>query len=35
MGRDAQVFLASAEVATVTSVLGRIPTVPEYLAHVS
>ncbi len=35
MGRDAQVFLASAEVATVTSVLGRIPTVPEYLARVS
>jgi aconitate hydratase 2/2-methylisocitrate dehydratase len=35
MGRDAQVFLASAEVATVTAVLGRIPTVQEYLARVS
>jgi aconitate hydratase 2 / 2-methylisocitrate dehydratase len=35
MGRDAQVFLASAEVATVTSALGRIPTVEEYLAAVS
>ena len=35
MGRDARVFLASAEVATVTSALGRIPTVEEYLAAVS
>ena len=35
MGRDAQVFLASAEVAAVTSALGRIPTVEEYLTAVS
>src|SRR5262249_50980618 len=35
MGRDAQVFLASAEVATVTSALGRLPTIEEYRAAVS
>jgi aconitate hydratase 2/2-methylisocitrate dehydratase len=32
MGRDARVFLASAEVASVTATLGRLPTVEEYLA---
>lgn len=34
MGRDANVYLASAEVAAVTSILGRLPTVEEYLAQV-
>jgi aconitate hydratase 2/2-methylisocitrate dehydratase len=30
MGKDAQVYLGSAELAAVCSLLGRIPTVPEY-----
>ncbi len=34
MGRDARVFLSSAEVATVTATLGRLPSVDEYLAAV-
>lgn len=32
LGIGANVFLSSAEVATVASILGRIPTVEEYLA---
>jgi aconitate hydratase 2/2-methylisocitrate dehydratase len=32
MGRDAQVYLGSAELAGVISILGRIPTKDEYLA---
>jgi aconitate hydratase 2 / 2-methylisocitrate dehydratase len=31
MGKGAQVYLGSAELAAVCSLLGRIPTVPEYL----
>ena len=31
MGADTQVFLASAELASVCSVLGRIPTFAEYI----
>jgi aconitate hydratase 2/2-methylisocitrate dehydratase len=30
MGKDAQVYLGSAELAAVCSLLGRIPTVQEY-----
>jgi len=30
MGRDARVFLASAEVAAIAGVLGRLPTTAEY-----
>jgi len=33
MGRDAQVFLASAEVAAVTARIGALPTVEEYRAQ--
>jgi aconitate hydratase 2 / 2-methylisocitrate dehydratase len=32
MGKDAQVYLGSAELAAVCALLGRIPTVDEYLA---
>ncbi len=31
MGRDANVYLASAELSAVTATLGRLPTVAEYL----
>ena len=31
MGKDAQVYLGSAELAAVCALLGRIPTVAEYL----
>ena len=34
MGRDARVYLGSAELAAVCSVLGRMPSVEEYLATV-
>ena len=33
MGRDAQVYLGSAELAAVVSILGRFPTVEEYLDY--
>ncbi|CAG0969324.1 aconitate hydratase 2 / 2-methylisocitrate dehydratase [Burkholderiales bacterium] len=33
LGLDTNVFLGSAELAAVCSLLGRIPTVEEYLAH--
>ncbi len=33
LGKDSNVFLASAEVAAVASMLGRIPTPAEYLAN--
>lgn len=33
MGRDAQVYLGSAELAAVIALLGRIPTVEEYLEY--
>ena len=33
LGKDAQVFLASAELAAVCSILGRIPTVAEYMGY--
>ncbi len=35
LGTGAQVYLSSAEVAAVTSLLGRIPTVAEYMEAVS
>ena len=35
MGRDARVYLGSAELAAVCALLGRIPTVEEYLAIVA
>jgi len=33
MGRDAQVYLGSAELAAVASILGRLPTRDEYLEY--
>jgi aconitate hydratase 2 / 2-methylisocitrate dehydratase len=33
LGKDAQVFLSSAELAAVCSILGRIPTVQEYMDY--
>jgi aconitate hydratase 2/2-methylisocitrate dehydratase len=33
MGKGANVFLGSAELAAVTAILGRLPTVAEYLEH--
>ncbi len=35
MGKDARVYLGSAELAAVCAMLGRIPTVPEYLEIVA
>jgi aconitate hydratase 2/2-methylisocitrate dehydratase len=35
MGKDAQVYLGSAELAAVCSLLGRIPTVQEYMEIVA
>jgi aconitate hydratase 2/2-methylisocitrate dehydratase len=35
MGQDAQVFLASAELASVAAIKGRLPSVDEYLGHTS
>ena len=35
MGRDARVYLGSAELSAVCALLGRIPTVEEYLAIVA
>jgi aconitate hydratase 2/2-methylisocitrate dehydratase len=35
MGKDARVYLGSAELAAVCALLGRIPTVEEYLAIVT
>jgi aconitate hydratase 2/2-methylisocitrate dehydratase len=34
MGKDAFVYLASAELAAVCALLGRIPTPAEYLGYV-
>jgi aconitate hydratase 2/2-methylisocitrate dehydratase len=34
MGKDARVYLGSAELAAVVALLGKIPTVEEYLATV-
>jgi aconitate hydratase 2/2-methylisocitrate dehydratase len=34
MGAGANVYLASAELAAVCSVLGRIPTIEEYQTHI-
>ncbi len=33
LGKDADVYLGSAELAAVTSVLGKLPTVEEYMAQ--
>merc|ERR1712039_242031 len=33
LGKDANVYLASAELAAVTSILGRLPTPQEYLNY--
>jgi aconitate hydratase 2/2-methylisocitrate dehydratase len=33
MGKDTFVYLSSAELAAVCSLLGRIPTVAEYMEH--
>jgi len=33
LGKDADVYLGSAELAAVTSVLGKLPTVDEYMAY--
>merc|ERR1719238_511190 len=35
LGKGADVYLASAELAAVCAILGRIPTTSEYMAHVS
>jgi len=35
MGKDAQVYLGSAELAAVCALLGKIPTVDEYQAIVT
>ena len=34
LGNGANVFLASAELAAIASILGKIPTHEEYLAHI-
>ncbi|MGC8733224.1 MAG: aconitase family protein, partial [Halothiobacillaceae bacterium] len=34
MGKDTNVYLGSAELAAVSAILGRLPTVEEYLQHV-
>lgn len=33
LGQGANVYLASAELAAVASIIGRLPTVPEYLEY--
>jgi len=33
LGKDANVFLCSAELAAVTAILGRIPTPSEYMDY--
>ena len=33
LGQGADVFLSSAELAAVTAVLGRLPTVEEYMGY--
>lgn len=33
MGKEAQVYLGSAELSAVTARLGRLPTVEEYMAY--
>jgi aconitase B len=33
MGRGADVFLASAELDAVSAVMGKLPTVEEYMAY--
>ena len=35
LGNDADVFLGSAELAAVTAKLGKLPTVAEYISHIS
>jgi aconitate hydratase 2 / 2-methylisocitrate dehydratase len=35
LGKDANVYLSSAELAAITAVYGRLPTVPEYMEKVS
>jgi len=35
LGKDADVYLASAELAAVTASLGKLPTVQEYLEQVA
>jgi aconitate hydratase 2 / 2-methylisocitrate dehydratase len=35
MGKDANVYLCSAELSAITSILGRLPTVAEYQEKVS
>ena len=35
LGQGANVYLASAELAAVSSVLGRLPSVEEYMEHVA
>ena len=35
MGKDAKVYLGSAELAAVCALLGKIPTVEEYMAIVT
>jgi aconitate hydratase 2/2-methylisocitrate dehydratase len=34
LGLDTRVYLSAAELAAVCALLGRIPTLPEYLGHV-
>ena len=33
LGKDAQVFLSSAELASVCAILGRIPSTQEYMSY--
>ena len=33
LGKDAQVFLSSAELASVCAILGRIPSAQEYMSY--
>lgn len=35
LGKDANVYLASAELAAVGSILGRIPTMDEYMSYMN
>ena len=35
LGKDANVFLSSAELAAVSALLGRLPTTAEYMEYVA
>ena len=35
LGDGANVYLASAELAAISAILGKLPTIEEYLSHMS